>query len=64
MASTSAACPGAGGLGDLGADAVTVDSGIPFIREVVLVSLNVSLKRRLVREIALGNLAANSIHLS
>lgn len=64
MASTSAACPGAGGLGDLGADAVTVGSGIPFIREVALVSLNVSLKRKPVKEITLGNLTVNSIHLS
>lgn len=35
-----------------------------MIREVALVSLNVSLKRRSVKEIALGNLAVNSMHLS
>lgn len=39
-----------------------------MIREVALVSLNVSLnvslKRKPVKEITLGNLTANSIHLS
>lgn len=35
-----------------------------MIREVALVSLNVSLKRKLVKEITLGNLTVNSIHLS
>jgi hypothetical protein len=35
-----------------------------MIREVALVSLNVSLKRKPVKEITLGNLAVNSIHLS
>lgn len=35
-----------------------------MIREVALVSLNVSPKRKPVKEITLGNLTANSIHLS
>lgn len=35
-----------------------------MIREVALVSLNVSLKRKPVKEITLGNLPENSIHLS
>lgn len=35
-----------------------------MIREVALVSLNVSLNRKPVKEITLGNLAVNSIHLS
>lgn len=35
-----------------------------MIREVALVSLNISLKRKPVKEITLGNLAVNSIHLS
>lgn len=36
----------------------------PLIREIALVSLNVSLKRRSVKEITLGNLAVNLMHLS
>lgn len=35
-----------------------------MVREITLVSLNVSLKKKSVREMALGNLAVNSIHLS
>ncbi len=35
-----------------------------MVREIALVSLNVSLKIKSVRETALGNLTANSIHLS
>lgn len=35
-----------------------------MVGEITLVSLNVSLKRKLVREIASGYLAVNSIHLS
>lgn len=35
-----------------------------MVGEITLVSLNVSLKRKPVKEIALGNLAVNSIHLS
>lgn len=35
-----------------------------MIREVALVSLNVSLTRRSVKEIALGNLAVNLMYLS
>lgn len=35
-----------------------------MVREITLVSLNVSLKKRSVREITLGNLAVNSMHLS
>lgn len=35
-----------------------------MIREVALVSLNVSLKRKPVKEITLGNLAVNLMHLS
>lgn len=35
-----------------------------MIREVALVSLNVSIKRKSVKEIALGNLTVNSVHLS
>ena len=60
----AAACLGAGALGDLGADAVAVGCGVPFIRGVALVSLNISLKIKSVRETALGNLAANSLYLS
>lgn len=41
----AAACLGAGALGDLGADAVAVGCGVPFIRGVALVSLKVSLKQ-------------------
>lgn len=33
-------------------------------REVALVSLNVSIKRKSVKEITLGNLTVNSVHLS
>lgn len=33
-------------------------------REVTLVSLNVSIKRKSVKEITLGNLTVNSVHLS
>ena len=35
-----------------------------MVREITLVSLNVSLMGSSVREMALGNLAVNSIHLS
>lgn len=35
-----------------------------IVREIVLVSLNSSLRRRSVRETALGNLPVNLIHLS
>lgn len=35
-----------------------------MVREITLVSLNVSLKRTSVREMALDNLAVNLIHLS
>lgn len=35
-----------------------------MIREVALVSLNVSIKRKSVIEITLGNLTVNSVHLS
>ncbi|MEO2514733.1 hypothetical protein, partial [Collinsella aerofaciens] len=56
----AAACLGAGALGDLGADAVAVGCGVPFIRGVALVSLKI----KSVRETALGNLAANSLYLS
>lgn len=35
-----------------------------MVREIAPVSLNVSLKIKSVREITLGNLAANSIRLS
>lgn len=35
-----------------------------MVREITLVSLNVSLKKKSVREMALGNLAVNLIHLS
>lgn len=35
-----------------------------MIREVALVSLNVSIKRKSVKEITLGNLTVNSVHLS
>lgn len=35
-----------------------------MIREVALVSLNVSIKRKSVKEITSGNLTANSVHLS
>lgn len=35
-----------------------------MIREVALVSLNVSIKRKSVKEIILGNLTVNSVHLS
>lgn len=35
-----------------------------MVREIALVSLNVSLKIKSVRETALGNLAAKSIYLS
>ena len=35
-----------------------------MVREIALVSLNVSLKRNSVREMALGNLPAISIYLS
>lgn len=35
-----------------------------MIREVALVSLNVSIKRKSVKAITLGNLIVNSVHLS
>lgn len=35
-----------------------------MVREITLVSLNVSLKKKSVREMALGNLTVNSVHLS
>ena len=35
-----------------------------MIREVALVSLNVYIKRKSVKEITLGNLTVNSVHLS